>query len=59
MSCFDVVGPIPGKPSSMNCFLSFGDLKFLEGRAEISVFGFSHFLVMRIRKFAVSSSFSV
>jgi len=59
MSCFDVVGPIPGKPSRINCFLSFSDLKFFEGRDDISVFGFSYFLATRIKKFAVSSSFSV
>ena len=59
ISCFDVVGPMPGKPSRMNCFLSFCDLKFLVGRRGVSVFGFSYFLATRIRKFEVSSSSSV
>ena len=59
ISCFDVVGPIPGKPSRMNCFLSFCDLKFFDGLNGVSVFGFSYFLATRIRKFEVSSSSSV
>ena len=59
MSCFDVLGPMPGKPSRMNCFCSVIDLIFFEGLDEISIFGFSYFLATRIRKFAVSSSSSV
>jgi len=59
MSCFDVVGPMPGKPSRMNCFCSVMDLVFFEGLDGFSVFGLSYFFATSIRKVAVSSSFSV
>ena len=59
ISCFDVFGPMPGKPSRMNCFCSVMDFVFFDGRDEISTFGLSYFLATRIRKFAVSSSSSV
>jgi len=57
--CCAATGPIPGKPSNINCFCSSIVLKVLEGLIDISCFGFSYFLARRIRKFAVSSSFSV
>ncbi len=58
-SCLAVVGPIPGKPSRMNCFCSSKVLRVFVGRIAFCVFGFSYRLATRIRKFAVSSSFSV
>jgi len=52
-------GPIPGNPSRINCFCSSGVLKVFDGLIDISCFGLSYFLAVRIRKFAVSSSFLV
>ena len=59
MSCFAVAGPIPGNPSRMNCFCSFGVLRFFDWRIAFSVFGLSYFFAVSIRKFAVSVSSSV
>jgi len=52
-------GPIPGKPSRMNCFCSSSVLKVLEGLSPISGLGRSYLFAVRIKKFAVSSSSSV
>ena len=59
MRCCAATGPIPGNPSNMNCFCSSGVLNVFDGLIDISCFGLSYFLARRIRKFAVSSSFSV
>lgn len=53
---FASVGPIPGKPSRINCFCSSNDFIFFVGLTESSVFGLSDFLASKIRNFAVSSS---
>jgi len=58
-SCWAAAGPIPGKPSRMNCFCSSFVLRVLVWRIAFCGFGFSYRLASRIRKFAVSSSFSV
>ena len=55
----EAMGPIPGKPSSMNCFCSSGVLWVLDCLSPMSGLGFSYRLAVRIRKFAVSSSSSV
>ena len=52
-------GPIPGKPSRINCFCSSVVLWVLDCLIDISCFGFTYFFAVRIRKFAVSSSLSV
>jgi len=59
MSCFAVVGPIPGNPSRMNCFCSSCVLRVLDWRIEYSCFGFSYFFAVSIRNLEVSSSSSV
>ena len=49
-------GPIPGKPSRINCFCSSVVLNVFECLSGISGLGFSYLLAVRIKKFAVSSS---
>jgi len=58
-SCCEAAGPIFGNPSSMNCFCSSGVFSVLVWRIAFCGFGFSYRLTKSIRKFAVSSSFSV
>ncbi len=62
-SCFDIVGPMPGKPSRINCFCSWIDFIVFDGLSDRDVdfvlVCFSYFLAVRIRNFEVSSSFSV
>jgi len=54
-SFFAVVGPVPGKPSSMNCFCCWGVSLDLVCLIDVSGFCFSYRLAVRIRKVAVSS----
>jgi len=58
-SFFAAVGPIPGNPSRMNCFLSSIVWNVFDCLRGVSCFGFSYFLATRIRNFAVSFSVSV
>jgi len=56
---FAIVGPIPGKPSNMNCFCASGVVSVLVWRIANSCEGFSWRFAIWIRNFAVSDSFSV
>ena len=59
ISCFAATGPIPGKPSRMNCFCSSVVLRVFVCRIALCGFIFSYRLASIIRNFAVSSSLSV
>ena len=57
--CCAATGPMPGNPSNMNCFCSSLVFSVFDGLVDICCCGLSYFLARRIRKFVVSSSFSV